>query len=89
MPTVAKWQSGPLDAVYPIVFMDGIIFKVRKNSKIINKCVYTVLGVNMEGRKEILGIWISENESASFWLTVCNDFKNREVQDILIACRIS
>jgi putative transposase len=87
MPAVAEWQSRPLDAVYPIVFLDGIVFKVRKDARVINKCVYSVLGVNLEGRKEILGIWISENESASFWLSVCNELKNRGVQDILIACR--
>ena len=63
---VAEWQSRPLDAVYPIVFFDGIIFKVRKDAKVINKCLYTVLGINMDGRKEILGLWMSDNESASF-----------------------
>ncbi|HCC51640.1 MAG TPA: IS256 family transposase [Porphyromonadaceae bacterium] len=87
LPAVQEWQSRPLDAVYPIVFLDGIVFKVRKDAKVINKCVYTVLGINMDGRKEILGIWISDNESASFWTTVCNELKNRGVQDILIACR--
>jgi putative transposase len=87
MPAVTEWQSRPLDAVYPIVFLDGIVFKVRKDARVINKCMYSVLGINMEGRKEILGIWLSENESASFWAGVCNDLKNRGVQDILIACR--
>jgi len=87
MPAVTEWQSRPLDAVYPIVFLDGIVFKVRKDSRIINKCMYSVLGINMEGKKEILGIWLSDNESASFWAGVCNDLKNRGVQDILIACR--
>ena len=87
MPAVAEWQSRPLEAVYPIVFLDGIIFKVRKDAKVVNKCLYTVLGINMDGRKEILGIWMSENESASFWTTVCNELKNRGVEDILIACR--
>jgi len=69
------------------VFLDGIVYKVRKESKIINKCVYSVLGITMEGKKEILGLWISENEGASFWLSICNDLKNRGVSDILIACR--
>ena len=87
LPAVQEWQSRPLDAVYPIVFLDGIVFKVRKDNRVINKCVYSVLGINMDGHKEILGIWISENESASFWTTVCNELKNRGVQDILIACR--
>ena len=87
MPAVMEWQSRPLEAVYPIVFLDGIMFKVRKDSRVINKCIYSVLGINMDGKKEILGIWISESESASFWTTVCNELKNRGVEDILIACR--
>ena len=87
LPAVQEWQSRPLEAIYPIVFLDGIVFKVRKDNRVINKCVYSVLGINMDGHKEILGIWISENESASFWTTVCNELKNRGVQDILIACR--
>ena len=86
-PAAQEWQSRPLDAVYPIVFLDGIVFKVRKDARVINKCVYSVLGINMDGKKEILGFWISENESASFWLSVCNDLKNRGVEDIYIACR--
>lgn len=87
LPAVMEWQSRPLDSVYPVVFLDGIVFKVRKDSKVVNKCVYSVLGINMEGHKEILGLWISENESASFWTSVCNELRNRGVQDILIACR--
>lgn len=71
MSQISEWQSRPLDSVYPIVFMDGIVYKVRKEPKIINKCVYSFLGINMEGKKEILGLWISENEGAAFWLTVC------------------
>lgn len=87
MPGVQEWQARPLDSIYPVVFLDGIVFKVRKDARVINKCVYSVLGINMDGRKEILGIWISENESASFWLSICNELKNRGVRDILIACR--
>lgn len=87
MPAVAEWQSRPLESLYPIVFLDGIIYKVRRDARIINKCIYSVLGINTEGRKDILGIWISENESASFWMSVCNELKNRGVKDILIACR--
>lgn len=87
LPAVTEWQSRPLEAVYPIVFLDGIVFKVRKDARVINRCVYSVLGINMEGKKEILGIWMSDNESASFWTTVCNELKNRGVEDILIACR--
>jgi len=87
LPQVMEWQSRPLDSIYPIVFLDGIMFKVRKDSKVINKCVYSVLGIDMEGKKDILGLWISDNESASFWLSICNELKNRGVSDILIACR--
>ena len=87
MPAVTEWQNRPLDEVYPIVFLDGIVFKVRRDAKVINKCLYTVLGINMSGRKEILGMWLSEAESASFWASVCNDLRNRGVCDILIACR--
>jgi putative transposase len=87
LPQIMEWQSRPLDEVYPIVYLDGIMFKVRKDNRVINKCVYTVLGIGLEGRKDILGIWISENESASFWAGVCNDLKNRGVKDILIVCR--
>jgi len=87
MPQIAEWQARPLESVYPVVFLDGIVFKVRKESKVINRCAYTVLGIRMDGRKEILGLWLSDNESASFWLSVCNELKNRGVKDILIACR--
>lgn len=87
MPAVSEWQNRPLDAVYPIVFLDGIVFKVRKDARVVNKCLYSVLGINTDGRKEILGIWLNENESASFWASVCNELKNRGVKDILIVCR--
>ena len=87
LPAVVEWQSRPLDRIYPIVFLDGIVYKVKKDAKVVNKCFYTVLGINMEGRKEILGMWITENESASFWASVCNELRNRGVEDILITCR--
>lgn len=87
MPMITEWQSRPLERVYPIIYLDAIFFKVRKDNRIINKAAYSVLGINMAGQKDILGIWIGENESASFWLGVCNDLKNRGVQDILIACK--
>ena len=86
MPEVMEWQSRPLSDIYPVVFFDGINFKVKKDSKVVNKCVYRVLGIDSNGIKDILGIWISENESASFWTTVFNDIRNRGVKDILIAC---
>jgi putative transposase len=87
MPQVAEWQSRPLEKVYPVVFLDAIHFKVRKDNRIINKAAYSVLGINLAGQKDILGIWIGEAESASFWLSVCNELKNRGVSDILIACK--
>ena len=86
LPEVNEWQNRPLDAVYPIIYFDGIVFKSRKDNQIINKCVYSVLGIDMEGRKDILGTWISENESASFWAGVVSDLKKRGVTDIFIAC---
>jgi transposase-like protein len=87
MPLVAEWQTRPLERVYPIVFLDAIHFKVRKDNRIINKAAYTVMGINPAGYKDILGIWIGEAESASFWLGVCNELKNRGVEDILIVCK--
>jgi len=87
LPAVMEWQSRPLERIYPIVFLDGIVYKVKKDAKVVNKCFYSVLGVNIEGRKEILGMWITENESASFWASVCNELRNRGVEDILICCR--
>ncbi len=86
MPELMEWQQRPLSEIYPVVFFDGIYYKVRKDSKIVNKCVYSVLGIDEEGRKDILGIWIGENESAAFWTTILNELKNRGVKDILIAC---
>ncbi|MDR7868904.1 MAG: IS256 family transposase [Sporomusaceae bacterium] len=87
MPQVAEWQSRPLEKVYAVLFLDAIHFKVRKDNRIINKAAYSVLGINMAGQKDILGIWIGETESASFWLGVCNELKNRGISDILIACK--
>jgi transposase-like protein len=87
LPMIKEWQSRPLDRVYPIVYLDAIHFKVRKENRIVNKAAYSVMGITIDGNKEILGIWIGENESASFWLGVCNDLKNRGVEDILIACK--
>ncbi len=83
---VVEWQSRPLDAVYPIVYLDCIVLKIRQNKQVINKAVYLALGVNIEGHKELLGMWISENEGAKFWLSVLTELQNRGVKDILIAC---
>lgn len=83
---VTQWQSRPLDEIYPIVYLDGIVIKVRQDKRVIRKTMYVALGMNLEGRKDCLGLWLSENESASFWLTVLNELSNRGVKDILIAC---
>jgi Transposase and inactivated derivatives len=83
---VVEWQARPLDPVYPIVYLDCIVLKIRQNKQVINKAVYLALGVNLEGHKELLGMWISENEGAKFWLSVLTELQNRGVKDILIAC---
>lgn len=80
-----EWQSRPLHDVYPIIFFDAIHFKVRKDGKIVSKAAYVCLGINSDGFKDILGIYIGENESSTFWLSVLTDLQNRGVQDILIA----
>lgn len=81
---VAVWQNRPLEPVYCIVWMDGIVFKVRENSKVIDKTVYLAVGLRTDGKKEVLGIWLGKNESASFWLGVLTDLKARGVEDILV-----
>lgn len=83
---VIEWQSRPLDAVYPIVYLDCIVVKIRQDKQVINKAVYLALGVNLDGHKELLGMWLSENEGAKFWLNVLTELQNRGVKDILIAC---
>lgn len=82
--TVTQWQSRPLDSVYPIVYLDAIHFKVREEGKIVSKAGYTVLGINSEGLKDLLGIWIGENEGATFWLNILTELRNRGIEDILI-----
>ena len=83
---ITSWQARPLDAVYPIVYLDCIVIKIRENQTVINKAIYLALGVNVEGHKDLLGLWISQNEGAKFWLSVLTELKARGVQDILIAC---
>ena len=83
---VKTWQNRPLDAVYPIVYMDAIRVKARGNGHVMNKAVYLAIGVNLEGAKEVLGMWVAENEGAKFWLQVVTELKNRGLQDIFIAC---
>ena len=92
LPEVTEWQNRPLESMYPVIYFDGIVFKSRKDNQIINKCVYSVLGVDMEGHKEILGIWISENESASFYTAICSDLKKRGVllsYHAILLCQLS
>ncbi|MFW3379484.1 IS256 family transposase, partial [Glaesserella parasuis] len=83
---VMEWQNRPLDAVYPIVYLDCIVVKVRQDGRIINKSVFVALGVNLEGHKELLGLWIAENEGAKFWANVLTELQNRGLKDIFIAC---
>jgi putative transposase len=83
---IKQWQIRSLESVYFVVWMDGISLKIRSNGKVINKTIFLVIGLNKEGMKEVLGMWINETESASFWLTVLTDLKARGVEDILIAC---
>lgn len=82
---VKEWQSRPLDSIYPFVWLDAIHYKIKDGGKYVSKAVYTVLGVNMEGKKDILGLYLSESEGANFWLSVLTDLNNRGLQDILIA----
>ena len=84
--TATEWQNRMLDEIYPIVYLDAMYFKVRSNGKIVNKAVYICLGYTLEGYKDILGIWVDEAEGAKFWLSICNDLKNRGGKKILIAC---
>jgi transposase-like protein len=86
LPLVSEWQSRPLESTYSFVFMDAIHYKVREEKQIIIKAAYVVIGVNMDGEKEVLGIWIGANESSKFWLSVVNDLKNRGVENVLIFC---
>ena len=86
LPEIREWQNRPLESVYPIVFIDAVHFSVRQDNQVVKKAAYIVLGVDAEGTKDILGIWVGENESAKFWLGVLNDLKGRGVKDILIIC---
>ena len=85
IPLLKEWQQRPLESIYPFVWLDAIHYKIKENGKYISKAVYTILGVGLNGKKEILGLYLSENEGANFWLQVLTDLNNRGVQDILIA----
>lgn len=84
IPEIREWQSRQLDDVYPVVFMDAIHYSVRKEGIVVKKAVYLAIGIDREGRKEVMGFWIGENESSKYWLNILNELKNRGVQDILI-----
>jgi transposase-like protein len=84
IPVIREWQSRPLQEIYAMVFLDAIHYKVKQDGQVIKKAAYMVIGVDLEGQKDVLGIWIGENESAKFWLNVLNELKNRGVKDILI-----
>ena len=86
MPEVTAWQNRPLENVYPFVFMDAIHYKVKQDHQYITKAAYVVLGINLDGQKDILGIWIGEHESSKFWLNVLNDVKTRGVKDVFLFC---
>ena len=83
---VEQWQNRPLDEIYPIIYLDAIRIKIRQDGRVINKAVYLALGVNLEGLKEVLGLWTAETEGAKFWLQVITELKHRGVKDIFIAC---
>ena len=86
LPSIQEWQNRPLEPIYYITWMDCICFKIRQDNRVINKSIYLVIGLKPDGFKEILGIWIAETESASFWLSVLSELKDRGVKSILIAC---
>ena len=86
LPIAREWQQRPLEAVYAVVFLDAIHYHVRTEGQIVKKAVYISIGINLEGRKEVLGMWVGETESAKFWATVLNGLRNRGVEDIFIAC---
>lgn len=85
LPVITEWRNRPLESIYPIVFLDAIHFKIREEGKVVSKAIYSILGINKQGIKEILGIYLSESEGAHFWLGVLNDLRARGIEDILIA----
>ena len=85
-PEITAWQNRPLERVYPFIFMDAIHYKVKENHQYITKAAYIVLGIQLDGHKDILGVWIGEHESAKFWLSVMNDLRNRGIKDVYVFC---
>ena len=86
LPVAKEWQQRPLESVYAVVFLDAIHYHVRSEGQVVRKAVYIAIGINLDGRKSVLGMWVGENESAKFWATVLNGLRNRGVEDIFIAC---
>ncbi len=84
--TVQAWQSRPLETVYPILYLDGLVIKVHQDNRVINKTMHVALGVNLAGQKEVLGLWLAETEGAKYWLTVLTELHNRGLKDVFIAC---
>ena len=86
LPIAKEWQNRPLESVYAVVFLDAIHYHVRSEGQIVKKAVYIAIGVNLDGRKDVLGMWVGENESAKYWANILNSLRNRGVEDIFIAC---
>lgn len=86
LPAAKEWQQRPLESIYAVVFLDAIHYHVRSEGQIVKKAVYIAIGIDLDGRKDVLGMWVGENESAKFWATVLNSLKNRGIEDIFIAC---
>lgn len=86
LPVITEWRNRPLEAIYPIVFLDAMFYKTRENGKVVTKAVYNILGINQQGHKDLLGFYMADSEGAHFWLGILNDLKARGVEDILIAC---
>ena len=85
MESILEWQNHPLDPVYPIIFLDCIVIKINHDKRVINKSIYLALAINMEGKKELLGMWISENEGSKFWMQILTEIQTRGVKNIYIA----
>jgi putative transposase len=83
---VVEWQSRPLDSIYPIIYLDCLVVKIRQDKRVINPSIFLALGINTEGHKELMGMWVAENEGVKFWLSVLSELQQRGVEDILIAC---
>ena len=86
LPVAKEWQQRPLESVYAVVFLDAIHYHVRSEGQVVKKAVYIAIGIDLDGRKDVLGMWVGENESAKYWATVLNSLRNRGVEDIFIAC---